>query len=779
MQLLRLLLLVGTITIAAASAPKPARFTAIIHKDGLSDGNHTFNLDPQGQHSALITGAGHEDGASIHLSQRPRLRPALTISVSQDAIQRVSLHYGEEAFAIPASRLTVRARHTDVTMVDLTLPALLGDERKDVDLQWPGSLNGVSALHSEMHLELLVNHQETTTFTYTLETGIPSDVYDSEEMYDLQPHNSTMLTKFMVQVRKEPSPKLSVWVSRKPIAPDFTLIVSLDGEIFAQANIAHDPTSTDALGFDVDVSGVTGRLLQNRVDLVVHFYEVPRTHVGVVSVENLRNTIEELRADDKPLSSLTLDTDQPRLQLQLQHHKGSGFIGLRIVQPGPMDDVQLSLYRLAGNEQRTLLLREGDDVVPFYPPSSELQYGWDDALPAARDAMTVDGVDYFSGRVEIEVQYNPGKQSEHTIAKDLERWITTNGGSTGKLDLSFLNNKDHSFASRHVLVSPHRIEEGELIARVPYSALVTSSSIERSSWGKMLAEHGLKHKAHVETNNIHSDATKVLQLTVAVHSQLFDESMNFRPYFNTFTTSANQLPPYFTDDEVALFSFEPGAMREFKRMKDLWDAEFATLEEVSEKLPRAFTRDTYFRVRSQVETRLLNMSGELVLAPILDLLTHDDTPNAAVEYNDEAHMIVISAAAPIPAGTPITIDFGHKQKSALDFLIQFGFVPPKAVDAAVLEIPGLGPSYVTDDLNSRDALVRRVASTLRGGDAEAEQDDEDGQALGIVVKAIKARFAELSQAAEPHHPSSRVAKDAAAMLRTEREVLRRHLEQVE
>jgi hypothetical protein len=761
-------LVLSALAIAVTAAPRPARFTASLFKAVLEAddrANHTINLTPEGQHATLITGAADgDDQTSLHLSERMRLQPKLVFSVSNGAIERVALHYGDEAFAIPAARLHIRPRHGGADVADVTLPYFLGHEDKSADVEWPAGAHTVSALPEEMLVELLVDHQEVTTFHYTLAKGIPAAIYDSGEMYDLQPHNSTMLTKFMVKIVKKPTPKMSLWVSRKPIAPDFTLIIAVDGEILAQANIEHDPQSSDALGFDLNIDNEVGRLLQKQVDIVCHFYEKPRKEVAVAIIENLRHTLEELRRSDRPLATTTIETSSPHLRLRLEHHRDMGFFGLKVLQPGPMDNVQVSLYGSVGGERR-LFLREGDDVVPFYPSEGDLQYGWDDALPVEPAAMTVDGVDQFDGKVEIEVAYNPGRKADHTVSGSLRRWIINNGGKVGALDLAFLDQKNHSYERRHVLTNAQPLQVGEVVAAIPYSTLVTSTAVERGKWGKMLSNASRKHGDHILQNRVHADAAKVMMLTLAVHMHLYDESMNFRPYFNTFTTSANKLPPFFTQDEIALFDFDPSIRNEFERMADLWKVEFETLESISEKLPRAFTKQSYYMVRSQVETKLLNISGELVLAPIVDLLTHDDTPNARVEYHDDAHTISIVAAEAIPAGTPITIDFGAKDKSALDFLIQYGFVPPKTVEATIIDVPDLGLSYITEDGASRTALVKRLQQH-RGGD-----DDDDGAAAGDVAAAIDKRFAELSKIPQPNHPYSPLAEAAASMLATAREVL--------
>merc|ERR1719197_690523 len=153
------------------------------------------------------------------------------------------------------------------------------------------------------------------------------------------------MTKFMIKVNKGEKEKLSVWVSRKPISPDFTLLVALDGEIFAQANVEHDPTSSDALGYDVEIDKDVGRFLKSRIDFIVHFYEKPRSHLAIAKVPNLRESLNELKSADKPMNKLTLATDVPNLLLQLQYHQGTNFVGLKVLQPGPMANVQLSLYR--------------------------------------------------------------------------------------------------------------------------------------------------------------------------------------------------------------------------------------------------------------------------------------------------------------------------------------------------------------------------------------------------------------------------------------------------
>ncbi len=74
-------------------------------------------------------------------------------------------------------------------------------------------------------------------------------------------------------------------------------------------------------------------------------------------------------------------------------------------------------------------------------------------------------------------------------------------------------------------------------------------------------------------------------------------------------------------------------------------------------------------------------------------------------------------------------------------------------------------------------MRRRGAGILPASKRRPDDDDLDFSAeLGEVTEAAKQRFSELSKVATPHHPTSRLAKAAESLLRTEREVLSKHLQ---
>lgn len=769
MRALFLTVAVAACLAAAAHGAKTATFRASIHKPQLqgAKGNRTIALEAVGTHPTLITGS-NPDGLTI--PERPRINPELILQESDGHITGAWLYFGNASFAVPDFTFALKKDANSDPIFSVQ-----GTVERDVQyfpFAWDGKHASVNGLPTLLMAEVTLQHQDVTSFVYTLEDGLPADVFDTNQMYDLTPYNTTMLTKFMIKVDKTSGAKLSLWVSRKPISPSFTLIMVVDSKVFAQFNVKGDDESADALGFDVDVSENTGSVLKSRIDFIVHFYERPRAKTAVVTIPNMRAAINDLKAKDAPRSFKDFESSTPRLAIRLQYIRASNFVGLKVKQVEPMQSLQVSLYRVADGERR-LFLREDDEVVPFYAADSDVLYGWDDALPPHDTNVTVDDVDLFDTAVEVELRYDAAPKDAQGVGAQLNRWLQTYGGDASTLDMGYLAQKEHSWKARHPLRLKHAVEANQEIARVPYQCLVTSSHIERSEWSKLIRSKAEAHDDHVKSNNIHADAPRIMLLAAAVAMQLFDESNNFRVYFNTFATSAHRLVVDYTDEELAAFAFEPAVKREAQRMKALWEKEFETLTAAADLLPRPVSKDQYYRARSQVETRLLNLTEQLVLVPVVDLMTHDAAPSAKVEYNDELHMVRIIASSDMAAGDAVTIDFGANEKTALDFLIQFGMVPAQTVKAVPMTV-GEQTVYLTDTADS----WTNVASVINKETAEDDRDDEAGVKAGEAElrEQVKKRFSELpAQVSAGAAVPENVKSMAASLLEGARSVLHQQI----
>jgi len=579
-----------------------------------------------------------------------------------------------------------------------------------------------------------------------------------------------------------------LWVNRKPPMPSFELLLVVDGEVIANANVVADKVGTDALGFDIHLTGETLDALRTRhVSVVAHFFERHREKVALATVENMRTAINQLK---KTTDFRTFESSVHNLKVRLHYTPGTGLLGLKVLQPEPMSAVLITLYYMDADGSRRVMLREEDDVVPFYPDQTNpLQFGWDDAIPTDPAAVTVDGKDFLDQPVEIEVAYNPIKGSPKEEASTgvlLQKWIGNYGGDASNLDLHYLDTPDHSHAVKHHVRTHAPVDTGHVIASIPYACLLTANHVERSIWAPILNKSVTRHEAHVKSQQIHPSARRIMELTIAVLLHLFEESTNFRLYFNTFGVTGHKLPLFYSEAEMKLFDFDSELKTEVNRMKALWDIEFQVLEEASSMLPRHVTKDQYFKVRSQVEARLLNLSSSLVLPPVIDLLTHSDDPSAIVEYDDHQNAAFIVARRDIPHRGIVSVDFGRLQKTKFDFLLQFGFVPPGAIDAVAIRVDNVAHPvnrYLTRAKDSREAIVRALAGATPDEDPEADdgepllsRDDREA-ALKAFETIVRQKLTAMPQAvnAADKLKGSRVAKYAERLLQSEREVLNEHL----
>ncbi len=711
----------GTLPPVGAGTPQPFFMEVAMHKAGLQQGKHMLPFAAQdGKWHPLMGGAGAQD---FYLTNRPRLSPSLTVTVTNDGrISECAVEFGDDAFAVPAFTVSFRDRYNSTAA--FVHDAAVRAAEKAHTFTLPEALQVVEHLPPDVAVTLAFAPQYTSSFVATVEQGLPRAVVDSGSMHDLVPHNSTMGMKFVFRVHERVGEKrlMSVWASRKPPLPDFTLILAVDGKVHAQINIESDSNSTDAQGFDVDISPVLDDMFDSPVTFVAHFYEPRREHVAHLRVPNLRSLVKELSGASEA-TERTLPTTAQKLALRFYARPGSN-LGFSVLQPGPMRDLLISMYYLdPATGERTLFLREGDLLVPYSAHHDRQQYSWDDAIPAAVEAMTSDGQDFFDATFEFDIAYNT-PQGRWDAGFLLQEWVASYGGDASAVDLGYLGGERHSFHSKHVLKTTRAVEEGQPIVTVPYDTLLTTAHIARNQWIHALENFTAAHSEHVKAKNILPEARKVMEMSAVVMLQLFDESTNFRVLFNSFRASSYKLPVLFSEAELAVFGFDADIAHEVKRMQDLWAVEFDTLASATGRLPRAFDKQDYFHARAQVEMRLINLTEQLVLAPVLDLPTHDEDPSAVLEYDDAQNRAVLVARRKLSPGKAVTLDYGTRFKTKLDFFLQYGNVPMNAISSVTWRFNATHSHSLTTEKASRRAVLDHYAAAAAAGGAVQPEHEE-------------------------------------------------------
>eukprot|EP00758_Cryptobia_borreli_P011464 Tbor_TRINITY_DN5659_c0_g1::TRINITY_DN5659_c0_g1_i2::g.9132::m.9132 len=103
------------------------------------------------------------------------------------------------------------------------------------------------------------------------------------------------------------------------------------------------------------------------------------------------------------------------------------------------------------------------------------------------------------------------------------------------------------------------------------------------------------------------------------------------------------------------------------------------------------------------------------MIPVMDHLIHDDQENIIMNFNDDEQMFKITAKYPISANSHVTMDYGINTRHKYDFFVQFGFIPSRAPDVAVLRYYKSSASLF---------VFRQDRASRQGGDFQVFERDE-------------------------------------------------------
>eukprot|EP00758_Cryptobia_borreli_P011465 Tbor_TRINITY_DN5659_c0_g1::TRINITY_DN5659_c0_g1_i3::g.9133::m.9133 len=416
-------------------------------------------------------------------------------------------------------------------------------------------------------------------------------------------------------------------------------------------------------------------------------------------------------------------------------------------------------HHTAGEEERNgvgyakpiLIFRKEERYVTFIPPDQKTQFGWYNAVPTTglglarkTDApyVTVAGINHV--QLAICVALNKKDSFDKTPFDEMAQWIRDYGGDVSKIT-TVLNKKgndgvhdDKPLYGRHTtggigLISNRAIGQGDTIADIPYKVLFTASAAESNEWVKEVMKNTTKYVK--KSDELHFDVMKNQHMMLMTFFMLMQfstatDSVDWHLYFDTIPIGGAKnekkqdlspshypnLPFFYTQDELKMFSsFCPSIQNGVSFLQELAKVEYETICDAVNWFKSRISEQQYLIARAQVENRVFNLSGTLTMIPVMDHLIHDDQENIIMNFNDDEQMFKITAKYPISANSHVTMDYGINTRHKYDFFVQFGFIPSRAPDVAVLRYYKSSASLF---------VFRQDRASRQGGDFQVFERDE-------------------------------------------------------
>ena len=818
-------------------------------------------VDPHAPTDASFFAAGFTD---------EHHRPIVRFTLENGALVKVSVSFpAPHTLAMPAFTvkvLTVRADHTIPSKYYLakrqrTSAEDAHDENEGLSfaershevvmeetLVTPGAQSDAAnfALHDPTPMEDLydyvvaiinVHPRVITSFVYELD-AIPDKLFKSEKMYDLVPFNSTMNMKFVARYDAA-TDAVGVWIVRRPPIPDFTFLITVDGRVELQENIATPNPSGQ--GFPLAIPHASSRR-KGLYRFVVHFYERPRQRHTCFPIDKgfsseVRRTLSGPRNVRKFIDRRIPSAEGFSLRFTNDNHRDT--LTVSLVQANPISSLMISLYAAfdgtrspysvripmpdegegddeyeddpaaapaaeaaaAVAERPILIFREEEHHVPFIAPTEAGQFGWYSALPMTEDAILRladarnSGVAARASSRKVRSAEGPdGEEDEDDVAADVPdaslpidqsriekmhlsacvsfndkaglthpfdemgEWIYDFGGDTRKM--MTVSTTAYSPAEGNLppqsaaiakpasgrftkanqgLAAREDIPIGEEVATIPYRVLLTTTTVEGNEWVAEVMRNAtyfvtqcVELGMEVQQNQHFMLMTFFLLMQP---SSVFDGT-NWRQYFDTIPLDTRPFVPiFYSYNELALFSFAPLVAEHVRTLQALIEAEYRTIASQVPWFEAEVNRERYAIARSQVENRVFNISGTLVMIPAIDYLGHADDPSIALAFDDKDQFVRLQARSAIPSGGALTIDYGIEVRNKFDFLTQFGFIPKAAANVAGLRIKRYKQRVADEDeftnvfllATSRDS--RHELAVMLREDLAAAKGVEEGDSV--------------------------------------------------
>lgn len=756
-------------------------------------GNFSFPLAPLQPSPASEADAQLSDFISGYSGDRHR--PQVTLTVDKSVLKAIVVTF---------------PRPYSLVMPPFTIYAINGEienENQDVHNEyvvdetrvWPSAADDevtftlnerpeLAELPKTVIIMIKVDHFTVTSFAYNLQ-NVTDDMKEGS-LWDLAPSNSSMSFKFLARYNAE-SDSLGIWLSRKPPIPDYSLLVSVGGKVVAHENIARPhPSGVGITNAVADATKVAGP-----ITAVVHFYEKERTHKAKFVIANYAPYVRKLRDETDPAkqrSGIALKATSgalPGLALQLKYLQNTKQVAAMVFQPFPLSHLIMS-----AKIGSFVLFREEENHIPEIDQSAETQFGWYQVIPATEEALEDLTTNIAGDSLEVEVQFNARAPNTHPLDL-MKEWVSDYGGKVRDIVLTKTRGGHGRFTlHEHGLSIDRAAAAGEVVAEVPYRVILSDAVVEANSWINKARTNSKILDETAADLGLNPDQIRHFMLMcffIIIQPNHHLDGTNWHLYFRTIPKDPAPLPHYYTDDELALFAFSPAVRNQVDRMEQLWKAEYETLVASAAWVKNTYSYDDYRTLRGHVESRVFNISNTLVMVPLFDYLNHDDNASIVVGFDDKAQIMRFTAERDLRADDPLTIDYGFRTKTKLDFLLQFGFIPAQARDGAIVKI-GDDDLFLSDNVQEshgtlRSAVQAALRAQLPADDEEDRskimipEEDVDRKTLEVLTTSLAnlPRHAPKLSAAHSrskHNPPhlNRYEDLAARLLKSERSVISMH-----
>ncbi|PFX16912.1 SET domain-containing protein 4-like [Stylophora pistillata] len=282
---------------------------------------------------------------------------------------------------------------------------------------------------------------------------------------------------------------------------------------------------------------------------------------------------------------------------------------------------------------------------------------------------------------------------------ELLKWAKRNGISFGKLRPAYFRQTGRG------LMTCRKLSEGELVISVPEKMLITTKTAERSQ----ILETFIKIQPK------HSLTTIQILCVFILYEKFQRESSFWYPYITTLPTSFNT-PAYFKPEELSTLpsSLQQQCVTQIQTVRDSYEELKGYLEYDTTMLDKTFldflTFDEFRWAWFVVNTRSVykansmdlspssksQMQDNYALAPVLDLLNHNDMAEVQAGFNQESKHYEISTLTPYKKGAQVFINYGPHDNRKL--LLEYGFILPQNLHNTVAFSEDLIYSVVLPDI---------------------------------------------------------------------------------
>lgn len=318
------------------------------------------------------------------------------------------------------------------------------------------------------------------------------------------------------------------------------------------------------------------------------------------------------------------------------------------------------------------------------------------------------------------------------VTAPLHDWLSRRGARIGSLAIV-----EGGAAGRGICATAD-IPAGEVVLRVPQSAMITRDVAPRSPVGRRLLS------ADIDVPSGHAF------LAAFLLAERRRQGSPLAPYLDVLPAEFPTVPLFCPKEALPVLRGSFAAALIVKRRETLC-RDMITLRKAVPELRDVSARE-YFWARTVVISRVFGIgkgdSGAEALVPLADMLNHKRPPDIDWTYDDATAELVMTATRDIRAGEEVFDSYGRKPNGR--YFVHYGFALPTGADDEVELYLGL-PSGEPRSPGKMATLRRlggpqawlRVSNRIRNDDtqraftflrAAAASDAEMGRVAALVAK---------------------------------------------